>query len=137
MNYKRNKNFDIKEKIHTPIWTTHSYFYGFFPECLVRIFSGILTPDSSVQNIFFFHFLHKIFILFLNRVVLIWWLPCLLSISDIPNEIPNDGKLWVVLVAGSSGYYNYRHQADVCHAYQVVHSHGVPVNIETKVARSS
>ena len=46
-------------------------------------------------------------------------------------------KLWVVLVAGSSGYYNYRHQADVCHAYQVVHSHGVPVNIETKVARSS
>ena len=80
--------------------------------------------------------MHKIFILFLNRVVLIWWLPCLLSISDIPNEIPNDGKLWVVLVAGSSGYYNYRHQADVCHAYQVVHSHGVPVNIETKVARS-
>ena len=82
--------------------------------------------------------MHKIFILFLNRVVLIWWLlPCLFSISDIPNEIPNDGKLWVVLVAGSSGYYNYRHQADVCHAYQVVHSHGVPVNIETKVARSS
>jgi len=33
---------------------------------------------------------------------------------------------WVVLAAGSDGYYNYRHQADVCHAYQVVHKMGVP-----------
>ena len=38
-----------------------------------------------------------------------------------------DSKLWVLLVAGSSGYMNYRHQADVCHAYQiVVKKHGVP-----------
>ena len=29
------------------------------------------------------------------------------------------GKLWAVLVAGSEGWDNYRHQADVCHAYQV------------------
>ena len=33
--------------------------------------------------------------------------------------VPSGGKLWVLLVAGSSGYMNYRHQADVCHAYQV------------------
>jgi len=33
---------------------------------------------------------------------------------------------WAVLVAGSNGYYNYRHQADVCHAYQVVKSKGIP-----------
>jgi legumain len=33
---------------------------------------------------------------------------------------------YAVLVAGSSGYYNYRHQADVCHAYQVVLAHGIP-----------
>merc|ERR1712223_1938663 len=47
---------------------------------------------------------------------------------DLPssNEIPNGGKIWVVLVAGSNGYYNYRHQADVCHAYQIVHKHGIP-----------
>merc|ERR1719316_2485074 len=32
---------------------------------------------------------------------------------------------WAVLVAGSFGYSNYRHQADVCHAYQVVKSHGI------------
>lgn len=32
---------------------------------------------------------------------------------------------WVVLVATSSGYINYRHQADLCHAYQVLKSHGI------------
>ena len=32
---------------------------------------------------------------------------------------------WAVLVAGSKGWDNYRHQADVCHAYQVLHEHGV------------
>ncbi|KAK3573968.1 hypothetical protein QTP86_034118 [Hemibagrus guttatus] len=36
------------------------------------------------------------------------------------------GKNWVVLVAGSNGWYNYRHQADVCHAYQIVRKNGVP-----------
>jgi len=48
-----------------------------------------------------------------------------LSSRDLP-DIPNDGELWVFLVAGSNGWYNYRHQADVCHAYQIVHAHGVP-----------
>jgi legumain len=33
---------------------------------------------------------------------------------------------WAVLVAGSSGWYNYRHQADVCHAYQILHKNGIP-----------
>lgn len=33
---------------------------------------------------------------------------------------------YAVLVAGSSGYSNYRHQADVCHSYQVVLSKGIP-----------
>jgi len=35
-------------------------------------------------------------------------------------------KTWAVLVAGSSGWDNYRHQADVCHAYHAIHSLGVP-----------
>ncbi|KAL4199787.1 hypothetical protein AMTRI_Chr03g146600 [Amborella trichopoda] len=30
------------------------------------------------------------------------------------------GTRWAVLVAGSSGFGNYRHQADVCHAYQLL-----------------
>ncbi|ESO10018.1 hypothetical protein HELRODRAFT_185311 [Helobdella robusta] len=33
---------------------------------------------------------------------------------------------WVLLVAGSNGWDNYRHQADVSHAYQVVRKHGIP-----------
>ena len=35
-------------------------------------------------------------------------------------------QLWAVLVAGSQGWDNYRHQADVCHAYQVLVNHGLP-----------
>ena len=33
---------------------------------------------------------------------------------------------WVVIAAGSSGYGNYRHQSDACHAYQIVKKHGIP-----------
>jgi len=47
-----------------------------------------------------------------------------LTVEDLPDT--QDGELWVLLVAGSNGWYNYRHQADVCHAYQIVHAHGVP-----------
>ncbi|PSS04077.1 Vacuolar-processing enzyme like [Actinidia chinensis var. chinensis] len=37
--------------------------------------------------------------------------------ADGPEE---KGTRWAVLVAGSQGYGNYRHQADVCHAYQIL-----------------
>ncbi|XP_054159327.1 legumain-like [Oppia nitens] len=37
-----------------------------------------------------------------------------------------NGTNWVVLTAGSNSWSNYRHQADVYHAYQVVRSHGIP-----------
>ncbi|XP_067848035.1 legumain [Heptranchias perlo] len=51
----------------------------------------------------------------------------LVKVNTVPlEELENGGKHWVVLVAGSSGWYNYRHQADVCHAYQIVHQHGIP-----------
>jgi len=33
---------------------------------------------------------------------------------------------WAVIVAGSNGYGNYRHQADACHAYQIVSKWGIP-----------
>ncbi len=36
------------------------------------------------------------------------------------------GQNYAVLVAGSNGYYNYRHQSDVCHAYQILHKNGIP-----------
>ena len=35
------------------------------------------------------------------------------------------GTRWAILVAGSSGYWNYRHQADVCHAYQILRRGGL------------
>ncbi|KAG0443554.1 hypothetical protein HPB47_014787 [Ixodes persulcatus] len=37
----------------------------------------------------------------------------------------NATKLWVVLVAGPPRWDNYRYQASVCHARQMLHSHGV------------
>ena len=35
---------------------------------------------------------------------------------------------WAVIVAGSYTYGNYRHQADTCHAYQIMKANGVPEN---------
>jgi hypothetical protein len=40
-----------------------------------------------------------------------------------PPEEP--GSLWALLVAGSAGYGNYRHQADVAHAYHVLRRGGI------------
>ncbi|XP_077179646.1 legumain [Paroedura picta] len=54
-------------------------------------------------------------------------LGCLLGISSLPLDDPEDGgKHWVLIVAGSNGWFNYRHQADVCHAYQIVRRNGIP-----------
>ncbi|KAF4685492.1 hypothetical protein FOZ60_006521 [Perkinsus olseni] len=33
---------------------------------------------------------------------------------------------WAVLIAGSKGYDNYGHQADICHAYQILKRRGIP-----------
>jgi legumain len=38
----------------------------------------------------------------------------------------NDGVTWAVLVAGSNTYGNFRHQSDVCQAYQQLHKAGIP-----------
>ncbi|OAY48710.1 vacuolar-processing enzyme [Manihot esculenta] len=43
----------------------------------------------------------------------------------IHGDGDGDGKRWAVLVAGSRGYDNYRHQADVCHAYQILKKGGL------------
>ncbi|KAK8963633.1 hypothetical protein KSP40_PGU011084 [Platanthera guangdongensis] len=53
------------------------------------------------------------------------------SVIRMPTEATSSageeepGTRWAVLVAGSSGYGNYRHQADVCHAYQVLKKGGL------------
>nr|AWD84471.1 asparaginyl endopeptidase 1 [Petunia x hybrida] len=35
------------------------------------------------------------------------------------------GTRWAILLAGSNGYWNYRHQADICHAYQLLKKGGL------------
>ncbi|XP_058739479.1 vacuolar-processing enzyme-like [Vicia villosa] len=37
----------------------------------------------------------------------------------------SESTKWALLVAGSRGYDNYRHQADVCHAYQILKNGGL------------
>ncbi|KAL3655691.1 hypothetical protein CASFOL_000087 [Castilleja foliolosa] len=41
------------------------------------------------------------------------------------NNVGSEGTRWAVLVSGSNGYSNYRHQADVCHAYQILKRGGL------------
>uniref|UniRef100_A0A1I8AKU8 legumain n=1 Tax=Steinernema glaseri TaxID=37863 RepID=A0A1I8AKU8_9BILA len=43
--------------------------------------------------------------------------------DGLPEE--GEGEIWALLVAGSNGWYNYRHQADVCHSYHVLLNHGI------------
>ncbi|KAM7253707.1 hypothetical protein ACFE04_031389 [Oxalis oulophora] len=47
------------------------------------------------------------------------------AFNTLSKQNVTTGKQWAVLVAGSSGYSNYRHQADVCHAYQVLKKGGL------------
>ena len=41
------------------------------------------------------------------------------SVVGDGGVLADGGQIWALLAAGSSGWDNYRHQADVCHAYQV------------------
>ncbi|XP_048048377.1 legumain-like [Megalobrama amblycephala] len=36
------------------------------------------------------------------------------------------GKKWILLVAGSKDWENYKHQANVCGLYQIIKKHGIP-----------
>ncbi|CAI9093786.1 OLC1v1029362C1 [Oldenlandia corymbosa var. corymbosa] len=56
------------------------------------------------------------------------WEPIIRSPVDDPeSEVgeENSGTRWAVLVAGSNGLSNYRHQSDVCHAYQILKKGGL------------
>ncbi|KAL6215341.1 hypothetical protein ACLB2K_014772 [Fragaria x ananassa] len=45
--------------------------------------------------------------------------------GDDQQEDGTFGTRWAVLIAGSNGYWNYRHQADICHAYQLLKKGGL------------
>ncbi|KAI6231484.1 Legumain [Aphelenchoides besseyi] len=57
-----------------------------------------------------------------------WILFLLLGLTFTSAQ--ENGEIFAVLAAGSTGWNNYRHQADVCHAYHVLINHGVkPENV--------
>ncbi|GAB4854395.1 hypothetical protein Ancab_022981 [Ancistrocladus abbreviatus] len=47
------------------------------------------------------------------------------SFTQFTSIDAGQGTKWAVLVAGSTGYENYRHQANVCHAYQILKKGGL------------
>uniref|UniRef100_A0A1I7Z7Y5 Vacuolar-processing enzyme n=1 Tax=Steinernema glaseri TaxID=37863 RepID=A0A1I7Z7Y5_9BILA len=53
-----------------------------------------------------------------------------LLLLGLVSAAPLEGgpQKWALLIAGSNGYGNYRHQADVCHAYQILRKHGIPAD---------
>ncbi|CDP09908.1 unnamed protein product [Coffea canephora] len=56
------------------------------------------------------------------------WDPLIRSPVDDPGKPEaeeNEGIRWAILVAGSNGFANYRHQSDICHAYQILKRGGL------------
>eukprot|EP00933_Yihiella_yeosuensis_P083020 TRINITY_DN9709_c0_g5_i1.p1 TRINITY_DN9709_c0_g5~~TRINITY_DN9709_c0_g5_i1.p1 ORF type:complete len:497 (+),score=81.90 TRINITY_DN9709_c0_g5_i1:98-1588(+) len=49
----------------------------------------------------------------------------IVALSVLVPDVVQAAK-WAVIAAGSKGYTNYRHQADVCHAYQIMKKSGIP-----------
>ncbi|XP_044495259.1 vacuolar-processing enzyme alpha-isozyme-like [Mangifera indica] len=47
------------------------------------------------------------------------------KLDHTDSESTTNGTQWAVLIAASKGYINYRHQASVCHAYQILKSRGL------------
>jgi legumain len=50
----------------------------------------------------------------------------ILALSAIAGVSASTQDHWAVLVAGSNSFGNYRHQADTCHAYQIMKKNGIP-----------
>ncbi|XP_015783117.1 legumain-like [Tetranychus urticae] len=49
------------------------------------------------------------------------------ALTDLLSSKSHAGyNTYAVLVAGSNTHFNYRHQAHVCHTYQILINHGVP-----------
>ncbi|CAJ0591770.1 unnamed protein product [Cylicocyclus nassatus] len=61
---------------------------------------------------------------------LVWFLAVIAAVSAHSHhryrQPAPDGDVYALIVAGSDGWYNYRHQADACHAYHTLKNHGIP-----------
>ena len=48
-------------------------------------------------------------------------------VEDLLEKTEHGGQIWAVIVAGSNGWLNYRHQSDICHLYHLLtKKHGIP-----------
>ncbi|CAK0830288.1 unnamed protein product, partial [Prorocentrum cordatum] len=53
----------------------------------------------------------------------------LLALSALAASTPPEqGQRWAVIAVGSKGFWNYRHQADGCHAYKLMLQSGIPAS---------
>ena len=59
----------------------------------------------------------------ISKVIMI-----LMFLLQFSLQMYNSGKNWAILACGSSGYANYRHQADVFHVYQSLIKRGFSKN---------
>lgn len=48
------------------------------------------------------------------------------ALAALAAAAENNSDHWAIIVAGSRGFGNYRHQADACHAYQILKKAGIP-----------
>ncbi len=59
------------------------------------------------------------------KILLLATLCLAVSSFKLPEFGNGESAHWAVLVAGSRGYGNYRHQSDICHAYQILIQNGM------------
>ncbi|KRZ67041.1 Legumain, partial [Trichinella papuae] len=90
-----------------------------------------LNITEKHLNLIFFSFASFIILIFTCRFNMpsIWSFVHLLVLFKFTTLVISDenpSNKWALLVAGSNGWYNYRHQADICHAYQILRKHGIP-----------
>jgi len=60
----------------------------------------------------------------MNKLIILFGLFALASASFLKDDVKKAN--YAVIVAGSNGYWNYRHQADVFHAYHILLKNGMP-----------
>ncbi|CAO2818029.1 unnamed protein product [Amaranthus hypochondriacus] len=75
---------------------------------------------SSILIILFFALLNQIVESRLTQEILNSAFP-----TSTKSHHAHEGTKWAVLIAGSQGFGNYRHQADICHAYQILKRGGL------------
>lgn len=124
-------------------------------KCATHKFSVVVTClpfDVGILSIFLLSILFVLFCFFIWKSRASWFditlesstkmltktavllVACLaITVSSLPTPQAEEGKHWVVIVAGSNGWYNYRHQV---RAGNNMGEGGVPVKITARLLSS-